>query len=35
MAQTHTNPLDFSIESPVDGKAAEFGHKAEHMQREA
>jgi hypothetical protein len=33
--KTHTNPLDFSIESPVDGNAAEFGHKAEHMQREA
>jgi hypothetical protein len=33
--QTHTNPLDFSIESPVDGNAAAFGHKPEHMQREA
>ena len=33
--KTHTNPLDFSIESPVDGNAAEFGHKAEHMQSEA
>ena len=33
--KTHTNPLDFSIESPVDGNAGAFGHKAEHMQREA
>ncbi|WNM58679.1 carbon monoxide dehydrogenase beta subunit family protein [Candidatus Nitrospira allomarina] len=33
--KTHTNPLDFNIESPVDGDAAAFGHKAEHMQREA
>ena len=33
--KTHTNPLDFSIESPVDGNAEAFGHKAEHMQREA
>ncbi|MDR4494098.1 MAG: carbon monoxide dehydrogenase beta subunit family protein [Nitrospirales bacterium] len=33
--KTHTNPLDFSIESPVDGNAAAFGHKAEHMQKEA
>jgi len=33
--KTHTNPLDFSIASPVDGNASEFGHKAEHMQREA
>ncbi len=33
--KTHTNPLDFSIESPVDGNAAMYGHKPEHMQREA
>ena len=33
--KTHTNPLDFSIVSPVDGDAASYGHKAEHMQREA
>jgi len=31
----HTNPLDFSIASPVDGNAAAFGHKAENMQKEA
>jgi len=33
--KTHTNPLDFSMASPVDGNAAAFGHKAEHMQKEA
>ena len=33
--KTHTNPLDFSIETPGDGNAAAFGHKAEHMQKEA
>jgi hypothetical protein len=33
--KTHTNPLDFSIASPVDGNAAAFGHKAENMQKEA
>jgi hypothetical protein len=33
--KTHTNPLDFTIETPGDGNAAAFGHKAEHMQKEA
>ncbi len=32
--KTHTNPLDFTIETPGDGNAAAFGHKAEHMQSE-
>ena len=33
-SKTHTNPLDFKIESPVGGSAAAYGHKAEHMQKE-
>jgi hypothetical protein len=33
--KTHTNPLDFTIATPGDGNAAAFGHKAEHMQKEA
>ena len=33
--KTHTNPLDFTIEAPGDGNAAAFGHKTEHMQKEA
>ena len=33
--KTHTNPLDFTIETPGDSNAAAFGHKAEHMQKEA
>ncbi len=32
--KSHTNPLDFSMASPVDGNAAAFGHKAENMQKE-
>jgi hypothetical protein len=34
--KTHTNPLDFGLSvDPTSGNAEAFGHKAEHMQREA
>ena len=34
--KTHTNPLDFGLSvDPASGNAAAFGHKAEHMQKEA